>query len=241
MSKFDDGMKVRREVLGDAHVDRSMANATRFDADFQEYITKTVWTRDGLERHTRHLVTIGILAALGREHELELHLHSTINTGVTPEQLREVFMHVGVPAANTAFALAKKILREQHRLEVWQADSTGRFNHESDPEHALADPNFSGFGRSPTDANGAYWFRTIKPGSRDGTPQINLRLFMRGLLIHLVIRIYLADEPNDALPNSLEPGSRSTLIATKEDGADGLTYRFDIHLQGELETVFFDV
>jgi 4-carboxymuconolactone decarboxylase len=125
MSKFDDGMKVRRAVLGDAHVDRSQANATNFDADFQHYITETVWggiwTRDGLERHTRHLITIGILAALGREHELELHLRSTINTGVTPEQLREVFMHVaayaGVPAANSAFALAKKILKEQQRLE----------------------------------------------------------------------------------------------------------------------------
>jgi 4-carboxymuconolactone decarboxylase len=125
MSQFDDGMKVRREVLGDAHVDRAKANANAFDRDFQEYITENVWggiwTRDGLERHTRHLVTIGILAALGREHELELHLRSTINTGVTPEQLREVFMHVaayaGVPAANTAFALAKKILKEQNRLE----------------------------------------------------------------------------------------------------------------------------
>ncbi len=125
MSKFDDGMKVRREVLGDAHVDRSVANATGFDTEFQQYITENVWgviwTRDGLERHTRHLVTIGILAALGREHELELHLRSTINTGITPEQLREVFMHVaayaGVPVANTAFALAKKILKEQNRLE----------------------------------------------------------------------------------------------------------------------------
>jgi 4-carboxymuconolactone decarboxylase len=125
MSKLDDGMKVRREVLGDAHVERSMANASSFDQDFQTYITENVWggvwTRDGLERHTRHLITIGILAALGREHELELHLRSTINTGVTPEQLREVFMHVaayaGVPAANTAFALAKKILKEQNRFE----------------------------------------------------------------------------------------------------------------------------
>lgn len=125
MSKLDDGMKVRREVLGDAHVDRSMANATSLDADFQRYITENVWggiwTRDGLERQTRHLVTIGILAALGREHELELHLRSTINTGVTPEQLREVFMHVaayaGVPAANSAFVIAKKILKEQNRLE----------------------------------------------------------------------------------------------------------------------------
>jgi protocatechuate 3,4-dioxygenase, alpha subunit len=126
-------------------------------------------------------------------------------------------------------------------LEIWQADSSGRFNHKSDPEHAQADPHFFGFGRSPTDANGAYWFRTIKPGTRDGTPHINARLFMRGLLIHLVTRIYFPDEPDDALLNSLESGRRSSLIATREDGADGLTYRFDIHLQGELETVFFDV
>ncbi len=126
-------------------------------------------------------------------------------------------------------------------LEIWQADHLGRFNHESDPEHVQADPHFFGFGRSPTDPNGAYQFRTIKPGSRDGVPYINVRLFMRGLLIHLVTRIYFADEPSDALLNSLEPGRRSTLIATREDGAAGLTYRFDIHLQGKLETVFFDV
>jgi protocatechuate 3,4-dioxygenase, alpha subunit len=126
-------------------------------------------------------------------------------------------------------------------LEIWQADHLGRFNHESEPEHAQADPHFFGFGRSPTDTNGAYWFRTIKPGTRDGTPHINVRLFMRGLLIHLVTRIYFADEPNDALLNSLEPGRRSSLIGVRDDGADGLTYRFDIHLQGQLETVFFDV
>ncbi len=125
MSKFENGVKVRREVLGDAHVERSLKNANAFDQDFQQHITETVWgsvwTRDGLERQTRHLVTIAILAALGREHELELHVRSTINTGVTPEQLREVLMHVaayaGVPAANSAFAIAKRILTEQGRLE----------------------------------------------------------------------------------------------------------------------------
>ena len=113
-------MKVRRKVLGDAHVDRSLKNASSFDLGFQEYITETVWgsiwTRDGLERSTRHMVTIAILAALGREHELELHLCASINTGVSAEQLREVFMDVagyaGVPAANTAFAMAKRILTE---------------------------------------------------------------------------------------------------------------------------------
>jgi protocatechuate 3,4-dioxygenase, alpha subunit len=126
-------------------------------------------------------------------------------------------------------------------LEIWQADTSGRFNHESDAEHAQADPHFVGFGRSPTDANGAYWFRTIKPGPRDAAPHINLRLFMRGLLSHLVTRIYFSDEANDAALGFLEPARRSTLIATREDAADGLTYRFDIHLQGDLETVFFDV
>jgi protocatechuate 3,4-dioxygenase, alpha subunit len=126
-------------------------------------------------------------------------------------------------------------------LEIWQADSTGKFNHESDPEQALVDPHFFGFGRSPTDANGAYWFRTIKPGSLDGAVHINVRLFMRGLLIHLVTRIYFPDEVNDTALNFIEPERRGTLIATREDGADGLTYRFDIHLQGDLETVFFDV
>jgi protocatechuate 3,4-dioxygenase alpha subunit len=126
-------------------------------------------------------------------------------------------------------------------LEVWQADASGRFNHESDPEHTLADPHFSGFGRSPTDANGAYWFRTIKPGSRDGVPHINVRLFMRGLLIHLVTRIYFSDEANDDFLDSFEPARRATLMATREDGPDGLTYRFEIHMQGHLETVFFDV
>ena len=126
-------------------------------------------------------------------------------------------------------------------LEVWQADSTGRFNHVFDPERARADLHFFAFGRSATDANGAYWIRTIKPGPRDGPPHINVRLFMRGLLIHLVSRIYFPDEVNDAALNFLGPERRSTLIATREDGADGLTYRFDIHLQGDLETVFFDV
>ena len=126
-------------------------------------------------------------------------------------------------------------------LEVWQADSTGRFNHEFDPEHTQADPHFVGFGRSPTDTNGAYCFRTVKPGPRDGPPHINVRLFMRGLLIHLVTRIYFPDEVNDDALSFLEPERRKTLIATREDGADGLTYRFDIHLQGDLETVFFDV
>jgi 4-carboxymuconolactone decarboxylase len=114
---MDEGMRVRREVLGDAHVERSLANVTDLDRDFQRFITEYawggVWARPGLDRKTRHLITIAILAALGRE-ELALHLRATANTGVSTDELREVFMHVavyaGVPAANHAFGVAKREL-----------------------------------------------------------------------------------------------------------------------------------
>jgi 4-carboxymuconolactone decarboxylase len=118
--KFEQGMKVRREVLGNAHVDRAEANKTDFDADFQQFITETawgaVWTRPGLERKTRHLLTITILAALGKETELAMHLRATQNTGVTPDEVKEAMMQVaiyaGVPAANSAIAIAKRVYAE---------------------------------------------------------------------------------------------------------------------------------
>lgn len=118
--RFEKGMKTRRQVLGDAHVDRAEANKTPFDADFQRFITEfawgTAWQGEGLDRQTRHMITIAMLAALGREHELALHLRATRNTGVTAEQLKELFLQVaiyaGVPAANTAIRIAKKILAE---------------------------------------------------------------------------------------------------------------------------------
>lgn len=111
------GMKIRREVLGDAHVDRAQMETTEFDQDFQDFITETawgtVWARLGLDRRTRHLVTIAILAALGKEHELEMHLRATRNTGVNPDEVREVFhqiaIYAGVPAANRAFSIGKDI------------------------------------------------------------------------------------------------------------------------------------
>ena len=119
-SKYERGMKVRRRVLGDAHVDRSWDKATDFDHDFQELITETawgsVWSRPGLDLKIRHMVTISILAALGREHELTLHMGASSNTGITPDEMREVLLHVaayaGIPAANTAFAIAKKLYSE---------------------------------------------------------------------------------------------------------------------------------
>jgi len=119
--KFEQGMQVRRAVLGDAHVDRAEANKTDLDADFQRFITETawgsVWARPGLTRKTRHLLTIGLLAALGQEHELAMHIRATANTGVTPDEVKEVLLQVaiyaGIPAANSAIAIAKKVYAEQ--------------------------------------------------------------------------------------------------------------------------------
>lgn len=117
-SRFDSGMRVRRAVLGDEHVDRAMASQTAFDAPFQEFVTEvawaSLWAREGLDRRTRSLITIALLAASGRREELEIHLRATRNTGATPEEIREALMHVavyaGIPAANSAFAVARTIL-----------------------------------------------------------------------------------------------------------------------------------
>lgn len=116
--RSDRGMRVRRAVLGDDHVERVMGDTTNLDAPFQDYITGAawadVWDRDGLDRPTRSLVTLALLAALGHEREFELHLRATRNTGATPEQIVETLLHVGlyagVPAANRAFALLKQVL-----------------------------------------------------------------------------------------------------------------------------------
>ena len=121
-SRYEQGLRVRKEVLGADHVERAQEQTTAFDADFQRFITETawgsVWARPDLDRRTRSLVTIGILAALGRE-ELALHLRASRNTGATPREIAEVLLHValyaGIPAANAAFAEAKKILGEGER------------------------------------------------------------------------------------------------------------------------------
>ena len=117
-SRYEAGLTVRTEVLGAEHVARAQARQTPLDADFQRYITETawggVWTRPDLDRRTRSLVTIAILAGLGRVEELELHFRASKNIDVDPREIAEVLMHVavyaGVPAANRAFALAKTIL-----------------------------------------------------------------------------------------------------------------------------------
>ena len=113
-------MRARRAVLGDEYVDRVMAAQTAFDAPFQRFVTEaawgSVWAGDGIDVRTRSLITIALLAALGRWEQLEGHLRATRNTGASPEEIREALLHVavyaGVPAANTAFALARKVLAE---------------------------------------------------------------------------------------------------------------------------------
>ncbi|PSL56101.1 4-carboxymuconolactone decarboxylase [Saccharothrix carnea] len=117
-SSFEDGMRVRREVLGDEHVDRAVADTDAFTADFQDFITRyawgEVWTRPGLDRRVRSCVTLAMLAALGQEHELAMHVRAALRNGVTADEIKEVLLQVGIyaglPAANRAFAVARPIL-----------------------------------------------------------------------------------------------------------------------------------
>ena len=119
--RYEAGMKVRRAVLGDAHVDRSLENRTEVTDEFQNLITRyawgEIWTRDGLPRHTRSLLTIAMMVALNRGEELALHLRAARNNGVTRDEIKEVLLqtaiYCGVPAANSAFHLADKIFKEQ--------------------------------------------------------------------------------------------------------------------------------
>ena len=122
--RYQQGMKTRRAVLGEAHVERAEAEKTQFDADFQHFITEyawgAVWTREGLERKTRHLITLALLAALGHEQELAMHIRATAHTGLSPDEVREALLQVavyaGVPAANRAFAVAKRTYVEMGLL-----------------------------------------------------------------------------------------------------------------------------
>lgn len=119
-TRFSQGTATRRAVLGDAHVERAEAAKTAFDAPFQELITEAawghLWSRPDLSRRERSLITIAILAALGRDDELALHLRATANTGASREDVREALMHVaiyaGVPAANHAFKIARETFDE---------------------------------------------------------------------------------------------------------------------------------
>jgi 4-carboxymuconolactone decarboxylase len=116
----DDGMRTRREVLGDEHVDRAIANTDAFTADFQDLITRyawdEIWNRPGLDRRSRSLLNLGMIAALNRPHELRLHVRGALNNGLTREELREVFLQIaaycGFPAALDALRVATETLAE---------------------------------------------------------------------------------------------------------------------------------
>jgi 3-oxoadipate enol-lactonase/4-carboxymuconolactone decarboxylase len=125
MTKYDDGMRVRREVLGDEHVDRATARTTDLTREFQELITEyawgTIWTRPGLDRRSRSLITLTALVARGHHEELALHLRAALTNGLTVDEIKEALLqtaiYCGVPDANTAFRIAQGVLDEQRGPE----------------------------------------------------------------------------------------------------------------------------
>lgn len=129
-NRFSDGMKTRRSVLGNAHVDRAQAAATPFDEPFQTLITESawgnVWSGTHWTKRERSMVTIALLAALGHDEEVAMHVRATANTGATPEDIREALMHVaiyaGVPAANHAFKIAKSALAGRQAAPVCEEE-----------------------------------------------------------------------------------------------------------------------
>jgi 4-carboxymuconolactone decarboxylase len=120
MDNYEQGMAVRRQVLGDEHVDRAIARTDAFTEDFQRLITRyawgEIWSRDGLDRRTRSCITLALLAALRHEEELAMHVRAALRNGLSPDEIKEVLLQVaiyaGVPAANTAFAVAHRTLSE---------------------------------------------------------------------------------------------------------------------------------
>jgi len=121
--RYDKGMTVRRAVLGDAHVDRSIARRTPFNEEFQDLITRyawgEIWTRPGLPRHSRSLITLALMVALNREEEFRMHVRAAFNNGVTPDEIKEVILqcaiYAGVPAANSAFHQAAQVFAEMEQ------------------------------------------------------------------------------------------------------------------------------
>ena len=136
-------------------------------------------------------------------------------------------------------------------IEIWQANTHGRYNHPDDNRSEVPlDTRFKGFGRTATDSGGKFWFETIKPGqvpSRGNAlqaPHISIVFFSRGILVHAYTRLYFSDEAAaneiDPVLSSVAEARRGTLIAAREETPGGAVYNFDIHLQGDDETVFFD-
>ena len=183
---------------------------------------------------------------------------------VTPSQTVGPFFHIGlerIAVSNLAAGVTGKPIEIMGRVldgdgqpvidalvELWQADAHGKYVHPEDTQSKPLQTRFKGYGRIATDANGAFRFTTIKPGAVPGpndllqAPHIAVNIFMRGLLKHLVTRIYFPDEPgndDDAILNRVSPDRRATLIAKAATGNPALL-TWDIVLQGEHETVFFD-
>jgi 4-carboxymuconolactone decarboxylase len=119
--RYDEGMRVRREVLGDAYVDHAQAGTTPFSRDFQEHVTRvawgSAWVRPGLDRRTRSAITIAALTALGQEGELELHVRGALRNGLTSDEIAEILIHTsvyaGLPAARAAFQIAQRVIDEE--------------------------------------------------------------------------------------------------------------------------------
>ena len=124
-SAYDRGMRIRREILGDDYVDAAIGRTTEFTADFQDFITRyawgEIWSRPGLDRRTRSCITLTALIALGRLDELEMHVHAAVRNGLTEREIGEVFLqsavYCGVPAANSAFAVARRVLSDLDERE----------------------------------------------------------------------------------------------------------------------------
>ena len=139
---------------------------------------------------------------------------------------------------------------EDAMIEIWQANSHGRYHHPMDEQDKPLDPEFMGHGRAATDLKGNYWFETIKPGPVPGpdnktqAPHINVIVFARGMLSHAFTRIYFEDETangdDPVLMSIKDTAHRNTLISKREETAGVIVYRFDIRFQGENETAFFD-
>jgi protocatechuate 3,4-dioxygenase alpha subunit len=184
---------------------------------------------------------------------------------VTPSQTVGPFLRLGLSALNTSDLAQKTTSGERitiagavldgdgqpvsdAMLDIWQANAEGKYAHPADTQDKPLDPGFSGFGRVPTDAAGRFRFTTIKPGPVPGrgnslqAPHILVAVFMRGLLRHLYTRIYFSDAAGNAADPVLalveDAARRDTLIAKRQPGSS--EYRWDVILQGERETVFFD-
>jgi 4-carboxymuconolactone decarboxylase len=129
--RYQQGLKIRRAVLGDEHVDRSLAAATDFNRDFQDFITRNawgdIWARPGLPRHTRSLLTLAMTVALNRSDEFRLHVKAAFNNGVTRDQIKEVLLqcaiYCGVPAANSAFHHAAEVFQEMDKTTKVEGNS----------------------------------------------------------------------------------------------------------------------